>query len=147
MVSLKFVPKGPINNIPAFVQIMTWRRPGDKPLCEPMIVYWRKYASLGLNEVSEDLTAALCISTNAALITQEFKYPFMNDKQWKRHTFCTFVCVFLYWLHILFRSCDRIQNKCYNWRKHKQCIQIHALTKYESWPGEVDVKVNRHVCI
>ena len=30
--SLKFVPKGPINNIPALVQIMAWRRPGDKPL-------------------------------------------------------------------------------------------------------------------
>ena len=26
--SLKFVPKGPINNIPALVQIMAWRRPG-----------------------------------------------------------------------------------------------------------------------
>ena len=36
--SLKFVPKGPINNIPALVQIMAWRRPGDKPLSEPMIV-------------------------------------------------------------------------------------------------------------
>ena len=37
-ISLKFVPKGPINNIPALVQIMTWRRSGDKPLSEPMMV-------------------------------------------------------------------------------------------------------------
>ena len=37
-ISLKFVPKGPINNIPALVQIMAWRRPGDKPLSEPMMV-------------------------------------------------------------------------------------------------------------
>ena len=36
--SLKFVPKGPIHNIPALVQIMAWRRPGDKPLSEPMVV-------------------------------------------------------------------------------------------------------------
>ena len=36
--SLKFVPKGPINNIPPLVQIMAWRRPGDKPLFEPMMV-------------------------------------------------------------------------------------------------------------
>ena len=36
--SLKFVPKGPINNIPALVQIMAWRRSGDKPLFEPMMV-------------------------------------------------------------------------------------------------------------
>ena len=37
-ISLKFVSKGPINNIPALVQIMAWRRPGDKPLSEPMMV-------------------------------------------------------------------------------------------------------------
>ena len=37
-ISLKFVPKGPINNIPALVQIMVWCRPGDKPLSEPMMV-------------------------------------------------------------------------------------------------------------
>ena len=37
-ISLKFVPKGPINNIPALVQIMAWRRPGDKPLSGPMVV-------------------------------------------------------------------------------------------------------------
>ena len=36
--SLKFVPKGQINNIPALVQIMAWRRSGDKPLSEPMMV-------------------------------------------------------------------------------------------------------------
>ena len=36
--SLKFVPKGPIDNIPALVQIMAWRRSGDKPLSEPMMV-------------------------------------------------------------------------------------------------------------
>ena len=37
-ISLKFVSKGPINNIPALGQIMAWRRSGDKPLSEPMIV-------------------------------------------------------------------------------------------------------------
>ena len=37
-ISLKLVPKGPINNIPSLVQIMAWRRPGDKPLSEPMMV-------------------------------------------------------------------------------------------------------------
>ena len=36
--SLKFVPKGPINNIPALVHIMAWHRAGDKPLSEPMMV-------------------------------------------------------------------------------------------------------------
>ena len=37
-ISLKFVPKGLINSIPTLVQIMAWRRPGDKPLSEPMMV-------------------------------------------------------------------------------------------------------------
>ena len=36
--SLKFIPKGPINSIPALVLIMAWCRPGDKPLSEPMMV-------------------------------------------------------------------------------------------------------------
>ena len=34
----EFVPKGPIDNIPALVQIMAWRPPGDKPLSEPKTV-------------------------------------------------------------------------------------------------------------
>ena len=37
-ISLQFVPEGPINNIPALVQIIAWRRPGDKPLSETMMV-------------------------------------------------------------------------------------------------------------
>ena len=37
-ISLKFLPRGAINNIPALVQIMAWRRSGDKPLSEPMMV-------------------------------------------------------------------------------------------------------------
>ena len=50
-ISLKFVGKGQINNIPALVQIMDWRRPGDKPLSEPMMIslltYMRHSASMG----------------------------------------------------------------------------------------------------
>ena len=38
-IPLKFVPRGPINNIPALVQIMAWRWPGEKPLSEPMLVF------------------------------------------------------------------------------------------------------------
>ena len=36
-ISLKFVPMRPIDNKPALVQVMTWRRTVDKPLPEPMI--------------------------------------------------------------------------------------------------------------
>ena len=37
-ISLKFVPKGSINNNPALFQIMAWHHPGDKPLSEPIMV-------------------------------------------------------------------------------------------------------------
>ena len=37
-ISLKFVPKSPIDNIAALFQIMAWCRPGDKPLSEAMKV-------------------------------------------------------------------------------------------------------------
>ena len=35
-ISMKFVPRSPIDNKPALVQVMAWRRIGDRPLPEPM---------------------------------------------------------------------------------------------------------------
>ena len=53
--SLKFVPKGPVSNIPALVQIIAWCWLGDRPLSEPMMVslMMRVYTSLGLNELTQ----------------------------------------------------------------------------------------------
>ena len=36
-ISLKFIPKVRINNIPSLVKIMAWCRPGAQPLSEPML--------------------------------------------------------------------------------------------------------------
>ena len=36
-ISLKLVPKGPIDNEPVLVQGTAWGRTGDKPLPEPMM--------------------------------------------------------------------------------------------------------------
>ena len=36
-ISLKYVPKIPIDNKLALVQVMAWRQAGDKPLPKPMI--------------------------------------------------------------------------------------------------------------
>ena len=36
-ISLKFVPKSPIDKKSALFQVMAWRRTGDKPLPEPMM--------------------------------------------------------------------------------------------------------------
>ena len=38
-ISLKFVAKGPISNIPALIQIIAWGRSGDEPLSEAMLIY------------------------------------------------------------------------------------------------------------
>ena len=51
-ISPKFVPKVPIDNKAALVQIMAWRWPGNKPLSEPMKFYLTDaYASFSLNEL------------------------------------------------------------------------------------------------
>ena len=37
-ISMKFVPKGLIYNKSALDQVMVWRRTGDEPLPEPMLI-------------------------------------------------------------------------------------------------------------
>ena len=37
-ISLKYVPRSPIDNKPALVQVMVWRLFGAKPLPEPMMI-------------------------------------------------------------------------------------------------------------
>ena len=60
-ISMKFVPKGPMNNIPALVQIMAWCRPGNKPLSELMMV---------------SLTTHICVT----------RLPCVNHPQHMKHT-------------------------------------------------------------
>ena len=51
-----YIHKSPINNKPVLVQIMAWRRSGDKPLSEPMMAQFTDaYKSLGLNELISPL--------------------------------------------------------------------------------------------
>ena len=54
-ISLKFVPKGPLNNSPALVETMTWHRTGEQPLSQPMTPHLLThiYASLGLYELTQ----------------------------------------------------------------------------------------------
>ena len=72
--SMKFVTKGPINNIPAMVQTMAWRRSGDKPLSEPMMVslYWRIYASLGINELKACHVGFMTVNSLPTAMRQRF---------------------------------------------------------------------------
>ena len=54
-ITLKFVPRGPINIVSALVQIMALRRPGHKILSEPIIVRLPIYASHGLKELTQSV--------------------------------------------------------------------------------------------
>ena len=74
-ISLKFVPKDAIENIPALVQIMAWRRPGDKLLSEPMMV-------ISLMHIC--ITPPQCdnlISSGSHLKSQEFHINLGNNDQ------------------------------------------------------------------
>ena len=63
-----FVPEVRINNIPALVQMMAWRHPGDKPLSEPMmaILLTHIYASHSLTELIA-MTVTMTFDTNTVM--------------------------------------------------------------------------------
>ena len=61
--SMKFVPKGPINNIPALVQRMALRQSGDRPLSQPMMV---------------SLLTHICV-TRPRWVKRKSKLKFKND--------------------------------------------------------------------
>ena len=46
-ISLKYVSRSPIDNKPALVQVMAWRRTGDEPLSEPMLIQFTDAYMLG----------------------------------------------------------------------------------------------------
>ena len=81
-ISLKFVPKGLINNIPALVQIMAWCRPGDKPLSEPLMMSLLTHICITLPQrvqVNVSLlwcqaTSVLCVDSNKVLFQAFLKY-------------------------------------------------------------------------
>ena len=52
-ISLKFFSKGPVDNKSVLVQVMAWRRTGDRPLCESMLsqftdAYMRHWGEMSL---------------------------------------------------------------------------------------------------
>ena len=64
-ISLNVVPKVLIDNIPSLVQIMAWRRPGDKPLPKPMMVR---------------LPFHICVTRPQWLNRKAPGYPFLRTK-------------------------------------------------------------------
>ena len=84
---MKFVPKGPINNIPALVQIMTWRRSGGKPVSEPMLVslpmhicvtrpQWFKTYGSKLGNIGVSCRFAICKTYGCLIKIEVFLYKY-----------------------------------------------------------------------
>ena len=52
-ISLKFVPRIPVDSKPVLVQTMAWHRTDDKPLPKPMLtMFTDSYAALGREELN-----------------------------------------------------------------------------------------------
>ena len=77
-ISLKFVPRGPINNIPALVQIMAWCQPSDKPLSESMMVSVPTYVCVTRPQwIKEHFHFAFLVKINNAIPTM-LQYCYMS---------------------------------------------------------------------
>ena len=63
--SLKYIRKGPIDQNPALVQIMAWRRSGDKPLSEPMMISLPTHICVTRPQWVIDLCFADCFWTKS----------------------------------------------------------------------------------
>ena len=93
-ISLKFVPKGPINNIPASVQIMAWRRPGDKSLSEPMMVCLPTHICVTRPQWVKETVDVLVSSAATALGYIRFKLKYLKGCRCSTFTqlYSAFVC-------------------------------------------------------
>ena len=67
-ISLKFVPKVPINSIPVLVQVMAWRQPCDKPLSESMMVRLPMHIYVTQPQLKDGSEVGLSISSWLLLI-------------------------------------------------------------------------------
>ena len=104
-ISLKLVPRSPIDNKSALVQVMAWRRTGDKPLPEPMMtpaVHWRIYAALGGDELR--LTEHFALVNSSLLILLLGCYLFGT---WRYLKQCWLIHNRIPWTHEI---CTEIQN-------------------------------------
>ena len=132
-ISLKFVPKGSINNIPSLVQIMAWRRPDAKPLSEPMMVrlpiYIKKkvYASLSLNELSNFLRPII------------FPFPFLFFRIFKKPLCYLFNSKYIQSSAVIMRSniARYYINNCRNWYRISIRCWIHIRHPYISLTSEL----------
>ena len=79
--SMNYVCWSLIDNMAALVQIMAWRRRGDKPnLNQWLLIYWRIHASLGLNELNTRKNIA-------------------NAHWWRGYICMIYIYIYIYWIN------------------------------------------------
>ena len=93
--SLKFVPKGSINNMSALVQVMAWRKTGDRPLPEPWwpssLVYMCGTRGRWVNEHCVHQDARW--TNTPATMNQQFEQPYFH--KW---VCCCYLCTSKLWI-------------------------------------------------
>ena len=125
-ISLKFVPKGPISNIPALVQLMAWRRPGDKPLSEPMMIRLR-LNSLGLNELSIRFPSEW--QHEQLILFDDFpisKTKIISHRHYIRIVGFNRCCIYNHWWHYV--SVNKFYQQITK-KSDKASIHVYALRK------------------
>ena len=93
-ISLKFIPKGPINHIPALVQVMVWHQPGNKALqgspskssLALIQEFWN--SSICLYEIKKkNLSKSTCPTGSFTCPRQwEMASPHYLDQRWLDHS-------------------------------------------------------------
>ena len=98
-ISRIYVPKGLINNVPAFVFITAWCRPGDKPLSEPMMFSLLTHICVTRPQwVNWSFRKKLQWNLNQSSIfyTKKKKKKKLNVSSVKWQPFCLCLCVLMY---------------------------------------------------
>ena len=100
-ISLKFVRKGLINNIPALVLIMAWRRPGDKPLSEPMLVRSLTHICVTRPQWVKLINTASIEINNLWLLLHGYQFSlYWRQKPWQVCQKLSFRIIFTYYAKV-----------------------------------------------
>ena len=107
MITLKSVPKGPIDNNPALVWIMAWCRIVDKPLSEPLL-------SDSLTHICGTIwvNSVVCVAVKFDCSCRVGQYIIIAriDKQYllhRCHVYCMHHIVYFFLLYHQFWWCSR----------------------------------------
>ena len=86
-ISLNVALKGQINNIPTLVQIMAWRRTGDKPLSEPMLIMLLTHICVTRPQWVNLFLRLLCLETD---IWHLILYFYSYCIKWQHMHWCSY---------------------------------------------------------